>query len=114
MALVCHCRGEDIHVAAILKLQPFAEFCHWHGEVAYGNIRTADTRQGLLQIALIHRSDFVDDETTAREILDVCIRNEKMAVAIELADAKALRELDEAACFHNRGIGREEDVKSER
>ena len=114
MALVCHCRREDIHVAAILKLQPFAEFCHRHGEVAHGNVRTADTRQGLLQIALIHRSDFVDDETTAREILDVCIRNEKMAIAIELADAKALRELDEAACFHNRGIGREEDVKSER
>ena len=104
MALVCHCRGEDIHVAAILKLQSFAEFCHRHGEVAHGNVRTADTRQSLLQIVLVHGSDNIDDKTTAREILDVCIRYEEMAIASELADAKALRELGEAACFHDRGV----------
>ena len=114
MALVCHCCREDIHVTAILKPQSFAEFCHRHGEVAHGDIRMTDTRQGFLQIALVHGSDFVDDKTTTWEILDVLVGNEKMAVAVELTYPKALRELGEAACFHDRGIGREEEVKSEK
>ena len=110
MALVCHCCREDIHVAAILKPQSFAEFCHRHGEVAHGDVRMTDTRQGFLQIALVHGRDFVDDKTTTWEILDVRIRNEKMAVAIELAECKALRELGEAARLHNRGIGLEKEA----
>ena len=105
MALVCHCCREDIHVTAILKLQSFAEFCHRHGEVAHGDVRVADTRQGFLQIALVHGSDFVDDKTTAREILDVLVGHKQMAIILQRADAKTLRELGEAACLHDRGIG---------
>ena len=105
--------GKEIEIAPVFQFQALPQLSNRHGEVAHGDVGPVDACEGVFQLALVHRSCLLDDETTAWEVADIMVSHKQMAVLIELLHAKTLLQRCETTGFHDRGIGLEEIVNSE-
>ena len=96
--------GKEIEIATFFQFQAFPEFGYRHGEITHSDIRFIDASKSGFQFALVHRGGLLDEKTTAREIADIAVGHEQMAVFVELGDLEPLFEQSETARFHNRRI----------
>ena len=90
MLTACHRGGKEVEIATVFQFQALSQFSYRHREVAHSDAGSVDASEDGFQFAFVHRAGFLDDEATAREIADIVVGNEQMAVLIKLGNIEAL------------------------
>ena len=104
VALVGHCSGKYILVAAFLHLEPVSQFGYGQWKVAGGDVGLVYSSKRFSQFFLVHGCYARYGELTAREVVHGAVGHKEVAALVYLPYMVALFNDVEASGFHNRGI----------